>query len=223
MNRPAGRPPAPRALLFDWDNTLIDSWDLIRAAMNETLLAFDMEPWSPEETRRRVAKSARDAFPALFGDRWREATDIFYGAFEAMHLARLRPLPGAGELLHALEKTGLWLAVVSNKRGDLLRAEVEALGWARYFGRLVGAGDAGEDKPAVATVDLAIDGSGLARDRTVWLIGDAPIDIECARNAGVTAVLVGESRPDPDNQAALAPDLQIPGIGLLAGLVQRFD
>lgn len=223
MTRPAGRPPAPKALLFDWDNTLVDSWDVIRAAMNETLLAFDMEPWSPEETRRRVAKSAKDAFPRLFGERWREATEIFYGAFEAGHLDRLRPLPGAGETLQSLGKTGLWLGVISNKRGDLMRAEAEALDWAGYFGGLVGAGDASEDKPAVAPVDLALEGSGLARDRTVWFVGDAPIDIECARNAGVTAVLVGDGHMDPDEQAALLPDLQIPGIGALAGLVRRAD
>ena len=30
-------PPPPRAILFDWDNTLADNWAAIHGAMNVTL------------------------------------------------------------------------------------------------------------------------------------------------------------------------------------------
>ena len=60
----------PAALLFDWDNTLADTWPAIHHALAVTFRAMDREPWTLEETRARVRASARDSFPALFGSRW---------------------------------------------------------------------------------------------------------------------------------------------------------
>ena len=60
----------PRAILFDWDNTLIDSWICIQESYNRTFRHFAMAEWSMEDTRANVAKSLRDSFPSLFGDRW---------------------------------------------------------------------------------------------------------------------------------------------------------
>ena len=76
----------PRALLFDWDNTLVDSWGAIHDALRVTFEAMGREPWTLEQTRQRVRRSAREAFPALFGARAEEAAGIFYQAFESDHL-----------------------------------------------------------------------------------------------------------------------------------------
>ena len=137
-----------RAIIFDWDNTLIDSWHAILDAQNHTLIAFGLEPWTLEETRQRVRGSMRESFPALFGARWREAGEVFYRRFTERHMQTLQPLPGAAALLEELHGSGLYLAVVSNKKGDYLRKEAAHLGWDRYFGRIVGAFDAARDKPA---------------------------------------------------------------------------
>ena len=52
----------PVALLFDWDNTLADTWPAIHHALAVTFRAMDREPWTFEETRARVRASARDSF-----------------------------------------------------------------------------------------------------------------------------------------------------------------
>ena len=44
----------PRAILFDWDNTLVESWGVIHEAMNLTLDAMGHVPWTREETETRV-------------------------------------------------------------------------------------------------------------------------------------------------------------------------
>lgn len=189
--------PRPRAILFDWDNTLVDNWGAIHAAINRTLMAMNHAPWSIEDTRRNVARSLRDSFPALFGERWTEARKIFYESFEAVHLEELRPLPGAAAMLAALKRSDLHLAVVSNKTGHYLRSEAEALGWRGYFAHLVGATDAVADKPAVEPVDLALAGSGVARGPHVWFVGDGAIDLECAANAGLTPIFFGLEQDVP--------------------------
>jgi len=181
----------PRAVLYDWDNTLVDNWGTIRAALNHTLVAFGQDPWSEEEARVRIKQSLRDSFPRLFGDRWTDARDIFYAYFEAHHLEHLRPIPGAQALLETLAERSVYQAVVSNKTGRFLRAEADALGWTRFFGRLVGAYDAEQDKPHCAPVRMALAPGGIEPGAEVWFVGDADVDMECAHAAGIVPILVG--------------------------------
>ncbi len=197
----------PRALLFDWDNTLVDSWGVIHRALAATLSAMGHRPWSLEETRKRVRASARDSFPALFGDRAEEAMAVFYDTFEAEHLTELRAQPGAGDMLARLAEAGLVLGVVSNKRGYLLRREAEHLGWTAWFHRLVGADDAPHDKPAVEAVELALEGSGLARGAAVWFVGDTDIDMLCATRAGCLPILLRPEPPEGDEFGQSPPHL----------------
>lgn len=194
--RPRGRPRGrPRAILFDWDNTLVDSWPAIHDSLNFTFEAFGHQTWTLEQTHRRVRKSLRDSFPALFGECWEEAGEVFYRRFGAIHLERLQPFAGAGRMLEELKSSGIYLGVVSNKKGEYLRRETDHLGWDGLFGKVVGAMDAERDKPSADPVDLALDGSGIGRGAHVWIAGDADIDMQCAFNAGCMPVLVRAEPP----------------------------
>ena len=192
----------PRAVIFDWDNTLVDSWGIIHASLVVTLEAMGHTPWTVEETRKRARRSLRDSFPELFGARWEDARAIYFNHFKENHLTHLRAMPGAGALLHSLHDRGVYLAVVSNKTGRFLRAEAEALNWTRYFGRLVGAADAEADKPAVAPVALALAPADLTVEGLdtghAWFVGDADIDMECAHAARCLPVFVGDGGDDLD-------------------------
>jgi phosphoglycolate phosphatase len=188
-------PGRPRAVLFDWDNTLVDSWPIIHQALHEMFTAMGHTPWTLEESKARVRLSLRDSFPALFGTRWEEARRLYMAAFQAIHLERLAALAGVVELLDHLSETGCYLAVVSNKTGPVLRREAAHLGWTRYFARLVGAAHAAADKPDPAPIRLALEGSGIAAGPEVWYVGDTAVDIECALNAGCVPVLLGPAKP----------------------------
>lgn len=182
----------PRAILFDWDNTLVDSWATIHEALNHLMRAMAMPEWSLAETKANVRLSLRVAFPPLFGARWEAARDIYLARFREIHLDRLTALPGREAMLRRLAREGFYLAVVSNKTGELLRREVARLGWSDLFGSVVGAGDAAADKPEAAPVRLALAPSGVAAGDEVWFVGDTAVDIECALNSGCVAVLLGD-------------------------------
>lgn len=187
--------PRPMAVLYDWDNTLVDTWPVIHAAMNVLFRHMEMPEWSFEETKAKVRHSMRDTFPAMFGDRWEEARDVFYTAFEAVHLQELAAAPGAATVLKRLAADGVPQAVVSNKQGRFLRKETAHLGWEAYFSNLVGAGDAARDKPAPEPVAMALTGTGVSPGPTVWFVGDSGVDMEIAHATGLTPVLI---HPDPD-------------------------
>jgi phosphoglycolate phosphatase len=184
----------PSVLLYDWDNTLIDGWAAITAALNATFTAFGHALWTVEDTRNRVRVSLRESFPVMFGDRWEYARDIFYETLTHQHLDHVRPMPGVPEVLEA--GLGWPQGVVSNKAGAFLRREVIHLGWSRFFGPVIGAGDATLDKPDPAPIHLALSQLCRAADQTVWYMGDTALDMQAARAAGVTAVLVGNADHD---------------------------
>src|SRR5260221_3039272 len=92
MDVPAAR---PRAVLFDWDNTLVDSWPTIHDALQQTLIAMGHPPWTLEESKTRVRLSLRDSFPALFGTRWEEARRIYMNPFKPFNPNRSPALAGA--------------------------------------------------------------------------------------------------------------------------------
>ena len=189
-------PHVPRAVVFDWDNTLVDTWPTIHRSLATTLEAMGHRPWTLEETRARVRLSLRDSFPMLFGERWEEAREIFYDAFERVHIEALAPIEGADRLLAAFRDSGTYLAVVSNKTGRYLRLEVEHLGWHRYFDRVVGAGDAERDKPAPESLLMALSDAPVAAGPGVWFVGDSGIDMEIAHRTGCVPVLLHRSDED---------------------------
>ena len=224
MSGPGARapaPPRPRALLFDWDSTLVDNWRSIQEALNATLVAMGHEPWTAEETRARVRVSLRESFPVLFGARWDEARRIFYAHIALRHLEHLSPLPGAETMLEALAAEGFYLGVVSNKSGALLREQAAHLGWQRFFGGLVGAGDAVRDKPDPAAVGLALKPSGIAPGRHVWFVGDTALDMRCALNAGCVPVLITGQAGAGDDFSRDPPEWQVPDCLSLSALVRE--
>ncbi|MEO5374916.1 MAG: HAD family hydrolase [Alphaproteobacteria bacterium] len=216
-------PSLPRAVLFDWDNTLVDTWPCIHGALNATFRAMGHPEWSFEEFRARLGPSMRDSFPQTFGDRWEEARDVFYASFAATHIGMLRVLPGAGEMLKALHDSGLYMGVVSNKIGEHLRAEAEHLGWSRYFGRIVGALDAARDKPAPEPVAMALAGSGIDPGPHVWFVGDSDIDMETASNAGCFRVLVRTAPPDGGEFQGHPPQRHFPDCGSFAAAMRELS
>lgn len=210
----------PQAVVFDWDNTLVDTWPVIHQALMDTFARMGHEQWSFDTTRARVRQSLRDSFPVLFGDRWEEARDHYYEAFGNLHLQAMKPLPDAEDLLKGLVAEGIYLAVVSNKTGRFLRLEAEHVGWGGYFSRILGAGDAERDKPAPDPLHAALDGSGILAGDSVWFVGDSGVDMEIAHATGCRAVLVKpETEIDPVEFEKHPPDIVFPGC---AGLLEFF-
>jgi phosphoglycolate phosphatase len=203
----------PSVLLYDWDNTLVDGWAGITAALNAVFTVFDRPLWTAEDTRNRVRVSLRESFPVMFGDHWERARDIFYESLTHEHLDHVNPMPGVPDVLEA----GIaWpQGVVSNKAGKFLRRESSHLGWDRFFGAVIGAGDAVADKPDPAPIHMALSAMGRTADASIWYMGDTALDMQAARAAGVTAVLIGNADHDGGVERA-APHIHFPSASALA-------
>lgn len=210
----------PRAIIFDWDNTLIDSWGCILAAYNQTFRHFAMPEWTLDEVKSKVGHSMRDSFPRMFGDRWVEAGEIYGQAYADVHIRALTPLPDMGTMLARLGDLGVYLAVVSNKRGRFLRAEADALGWNDHFGALLGSGDAPADKPAADPVHVALAPAGIAAGPDVWFAGDSLVDLQCAVASGCVPTLL---RAEPAQPGEFGPTPPAQHFPTARSLLSRID
>ena len=188
------RLPKPKAVIFDWDNTLVDTWPLIQTAIDTTMIHMGREPWGLQKVRDNVHKSMRESFPEIFGDKWQVAGEVYTSTYRSLHLEKIQLLPNALELINHLEKNQILQFVVSNKIGATLRKEVAKIGVDKKFFALIGAGDAAQDKPSRDPVELALLGSDLdAKKDEIWFVGDTITDVECAYNSGCRAIVYGHS------------------------------
>ena len=133
---------SPKAILFDWDNTLVNNWEPIFIAYKETLKKLGLKKKSRSEIIKNAKYSLRETFPRVFKDDWKKAKKIFYVVFKKIHLQKIKPIPKVEKILKIIKKKKIACGVISNKDGDLLRKEINKLGWKKYFKIFVGANEA---------------------------------------------------------------------------------
>lgn len=203
-------PSRVKAILFDWDNTLVDSWRMSMRAFNRTLIAFGKDPVSEVEVLSRPQTSVRDSFPDIFGHDSDEAIVHYYEkGYQPHEMVDLGALPGSDQLIRQIKESGLFTAVVSNKNGDRLREEVKHFGWDDVFSAVVGSNDALQDKPSADPILYALrEFTEPPTIENVWMVGDSIIDIKSAQAAGVRPVLIGSARTEYEDHSGVDDILQ---------------
>lgn len=187
--------PFPDLILFDWDNTLMDTTPALYQAFCVLCEKYGIPKCSMEEYRARTGMSLRETFPALFGDRWEDAKKVYLDAYMERHLELLTPFADAEKVVAYAAKIAK-VGVVSNKTSAILHDEIDWLGWNKYLSAVVGAGDAPKDKPAAEPALLAMHRAGVEYGRPVWFVGDGDADILCAVNADCFPVRVADENKD---------------------------
>lgn len=198
--------PNPKAVVFDWDNTLVDTWDLIHESINYVFSKYGMETWTLAQTKIRIHKSLKDTMPKYFPDNWKEVTEI-YRDYYSKHLETTKPLPSSKETLDILVEKNIPICVVTNKRNWLMHKELDLLGWSGYFKSIVGSGDVKIDKPAVFGVEKVLKDISQSPGKDIWFVGDSVTDMETAYNSGCVPVFFGDDDYNDDRFKHCRPKL----------------
>ncbi len=145
----------------------------------------------------------------------------------APYLGRMRPLPGARELLIATAKLGLSVVIATSAKGDEVDLMLDALDAGGAITSVVSSADVERAKPDPGLVERALAESGTAPGEAV-MVGDTVWDVIAARRAGVPCIgllsggIEAEQLRDAGaaeiyrDAAALLEDLAPSGIGRLA-------
>lgn len=199
----------PLTLLLDFDDTLADSTEGRLSAIRDAYLVCTGAGIAPERiTEALVARSNIEGImdflapaPGLAPRMVRAFRDRYYA--ETAPPPRL--YPGMRETLARLQHSGAVLALVTSRHRDLrenglswgVAGQLARIGIAGLFPVVVGYEDTVEHKPHPAPFLKALERLGLAPEHAI-AVGDSPLDIRAARDAGLraAAALWGAVRPD---------------------------
>lgn len=211
--------PTLRAVIFDFDGTLVDSYQAITASVNHVRAAHHLPPLAEPEVRRCVGRG-----PAYLLEHTVPGADFDkdLARYRAHHPSVLRSgtrlLPGAAETLTLLKESGLQLAVCSNKPRDFTRQLLDYLGLASLIEVVIGPEDAARIKPAPDMLMAALHRLHV-RPAEALYVGDMRVDIETARAAGVAVCVVPTGSDERSTLEAARPDRIIGNLSELGSLV----
>src|ERR1700741_2564820 len=195
-----------RALLFDWDGTLVDSAHLGLAAFEKTLNELGVV-FAHDVYEGKYSPNWYSTYEALGlpKDLWQVADDLWiqhYGEQSA-------PLiEGVGETLLALQTKDYQLGIVSSGSRSRVSREVEQSVLKDAFSITICNEDIVNKKPDPEGLVLAMRGMNVEPSQCVY-VGDAPEDIEMGQRASVMTVGVRSAYPSSARVLAAKPDLYL--------------
>ena len=110
-----------------------------------------------------------------------------HSRYFAPYLGRMRPLPGAPDLLTATSELGLHVVLATSAKDDEIDLMLDAIGVRDVIGTVVSSGAVERAKPEPDIVERALSGSGTERARAV-MVGDAVWDAIAARRVGTPRI-----------------------------------
>lgn len=209
--------PCLQGVLFDWDGTLIDSYD----ADTSAYLAMFKElgiPWGIEELERHYSPNWYQVYRAAKLPRklWSEANRAWRA-----HYAKHRPqlIPGVRRVLDAVSRRH-YLGLVTSGDNDRVARQLREFRLARLFSARVCSGDTVKKKPHPAPLRLALKKMKL-EPRCCVYVGDSPQDVEMARSAGVLAIGVLGPYPTENRLRAARPEFLLGSLEELPDVLDR--
>jgi HAD superfamily hydrolase (TIGR01509 family) len=203
-------------VLFDWDGTLLDSYDADSAAYLAMFREMGIS-WGLEDLAAHYSPNWYDVFRAakLPRLRWTDA-NLAWRKHYAKHSPRL--VPGARRVLARLRRRHPLGLVTSGDRVRVMR-QVHAFGLARVFASCVCAGDTRQRKPHPAPLRLALRQMCLRPSDCIY-VGDSAQDLEMARRAGVRAIAVLGRFPTEKSLRTARPEILLSSITELPDVLE---
>jgi phosphoglycolate phosphatase len=210
-----------RAVIFDCDGTLVDSYQAIAASVNHVRARHSLSPLSEAEVRRHVGRGPANLLQhTVPGSNIEADLDEYKAHHPSVLKSGSRLLPHVAEELSALQQRGLRLAVCSNKVRAFTLELLEILDIGRYFQAVIGPEDAPRLKPAPDMLLAALARLGVSAAEALY-IGDMAVDIETARTASVLVWVVSTGSDNPATLRAAKPDRVLEDLGNLNALLGR--
>lgn len=180
---------ACRAVLFDFDGTLVDSAPDLAAAANDMRAARGEPAVDYLHLRAHAGSGARGMLGAAFGCRpadphYEALRDEFLTRYQACMLERAQLFAGVERMLAALHRHGLPWGIVTNKAMRMAQPMAQHLGLAHGCRVLVAGDTTAHTKPHPAPLLEAARRLQLEPAACVY-VGDDPRDIAAGRAAGM--------------------------------------
>ncbi len=217
MQRPE-MPLRVSAVIWDFDDTLVDSLPVRLNALTQTLRDVDIKGVDAAHFLLNLTDKTLGDSLTILAESHGKPTDI-YDRYRSIYSTKapglVRMFPGVDEVLGELERRGVPMAVVTQKyrsyeiEGVVAGAavEMEELGLTGRIPVLIGIDDVTRTKPDPEGVLKALHRLGVPPERAL-MVGDSVADIGAAKAAGCWSCLATWGIPNGEERARVTrPDL----------------
>ena len=181
-----------RAVVFDWDLTLWDSWGIHLRLMEQTAADLGRPALSAADIAAEFHRPFRQHLVWFFGSRPEadDEADAILDAYLA-HYYRMAGhrnylYPGAASLLQSLHRRGIRIGIMSDKNERFGLPELEQSGLAGLVSHACFKTDARPYKPDPKGLRQTLEALAVSPSEAMY-VGDGPQDVSCARSTGVAA------------------------------------
>ena len=187
----------PKLVLFDLDGTLLNTIADLSEAVNHALELRDLPLHSLEEITKMVGHGVRNLIMQALPAELRDDTatvDAVLTDFTDYYFAHIdvytQPYPGIPELITALHRNGILLAVASNKFQAGTEYLIKEFFPGIPFVAVLGNRPGFPLKPDPEIVSEVLRKAGVKKEDAV-MVGDSPTDMRTAANGGIMGIAVG--------------------------------
>lgn len=172
-------------VIFDVDGTLLDTnylhiaawWQAFRERGHDIRCA---------DVHRALGMGSAEMVERVLG-RPDPSVSPAHSRYYAPYLGRMRPLPGAADLLRTTAGLGLDVVLATSAKDDEVDLMLAALGAGDAISAVVSSGDVQQAKPDPGMVRKALDESGADPGHAV-MVGDTVWDVLAAERAGIPCI-----------------------------------
>lgn len=177
----------PKAIIFDADGTLFDSFELIMAAYTHVAQTHDLRVPSSAEIRVQMGKPLPEIFATLYPDFDLSTLLSTNDTFVAANAMKAEAFEGIQDLLKYLVSRDLKLAILTSG-SQKIHKMLEHHGVDRYFSSVVYHERVQNYKPHPEGFLLACKECGVDPTSAI-MVGDTTVDINTGKNAHAYATI----------------------------------
>ena len=195
------------AVVFDWDLTLWNSWDIHRELMDQTADVLGYPRPAAADLGREYSRPFFEHLAWFFPGGQDRVLDTYMEFYHAAIFRESRLYPGVEELLKRLKDNGYRTAILSDKRRAFGVPEFEHSGLGPVIDQALFFGDGMAPKPDPSSLQDLMRSLDAAPNECLF-VGDSHRDIECARRAGAWSGAALWASVERERVLALMPEFQ---------------
>lgn len=181
-----------KVIIFDFDGTLCDTRSNIIIAFRATMEHLGLDMRDEDTCGATIGLTLRDGFKSMYPDFDDAKIDYCVDTYREIFAERRKELmpdlfPGVKETLAELHKRGYRMTIATSRLTDSLMLFMRHHGIDHYFEYAVGSDSVMHHKPHPEPALKTLAALNIAPSEAI-MVGDMPVDIAMAHNAGIRAI-----------------------------------